>query len=109
MLPKSRRLTTEDFKHLRQGRVTHTPHFLLRLFPVSPTGLSQAGKAAVVVSASTYKKAVDRNLLRRRMYHVIEAHHSLLQGHTLTLTLKKGALDASFRELEQEFITAVQK
>lgn len=106
MLPKSRRLQTGDFKNLPQARIIHAPHLLLRLFPALPI---TKGKAAVIVSASTYKKAVDRNLLRRRMYHIIGKHQVLLHGRILTVTLKKGALAAAFKELEEEFLTAIKQ
>lgn len=105
MLPKSRRLTTVDFKNLRRGKAINTPHFLLRLFPAA----KGEEKAAVIVSAAAFKKAVHRNLLRRRMYHIIEAHLPLLQGSTLTVTLKKGTLGISFKELEREFFAALEQ
>lgn len=98
MLPKSRRFKTEDFKVFRGTRVLHTPNLLLRL------GISSEknGKAAVIVSSATYKKAVDRNLLRRRVYSVLEKHPLLLFGRMVTATVKKGALKASYTTLEKE-------
>ncbi len=98
MLPKSKRLTTEDFKTLKGGRTTHTPHLILRLSP-APEGV---GKFAVVVSSSNYKRAVDRNLLRRRLYSLIKRLLPLLPKGILTVTCKKGALLATFSELENE-------
>lgn len=110
MLPKSRRLTTEDFKYIRQSATTSrasvvgTPHLLLRFLKV-PAGKE---KYAVIVGASAYKKAVSRNLLRRRIYHIIGKHPFPLQK-TLIITLKKGALGMTFKELEQELLGAVQQ
>ncbi len=103
MLPKRNRLKTEDFKDMRKMRTMHAPHFFLRIGPLS----SAENKAAVIVGSSTYKKAVDRNLLRRRMYHVLKKHFPLLKGVT-TVTFKKGALDLSFRELEAELLTLLK-
>jgi|SRR3989344_5310351 len=103
MLPKFRRLKTEDFKDMHKMRAVNAPHFLLRM---SVGG--NHGKVAVIVSSSNYKRAVDRNLLRRRMYHIIEKHYSKLHGKTVTVTIKKGALKASFGELEQEFLKAIR-
>ncbi|MDO8594638.1 MAG: ribonuclease P protein component [bacterium] len=102
MLPKSQRLKTGDFKSMRPSRTVHTPHLLLRVFP-APTG---TGKAAVIVSSATYKKAVDRNLLRRRVYRLIQKHHTLLSRGTVTVTVKKGALTLSFGDLERELCGA---
>ena len=104
MLSKSRRLKTEDFKDMRKMRVVHAPHFLLRV----TVGVNR-GKAAVIASSSAYKKAVNRSLLRRRMYHIIEKHYSLLHGRTVTVTIKKGALGASFGELEKELVEILTK
>src|SRR3989344_8768668 len=110
MLPKSRRLKTEDFKNFRQftttprTQVVNAPHLLLRFFRVPPG----KEKFAVIVSASTYKKAVERNLLRRRIYHII-AKHPFQPQKTLTVTVKKGALGVALKELEQEFLEATKK
>lgn len=103
MLPKLKRLKTEDFKVSLKTDVIHAPHFLLRL-----SNGEIHGKAAVIVSSSTYKRAVDRNLLRRRVYDIIGKHYPLLNERTLKVILKKGALAASFRELEQEFLKAIE-
>lgn len=110
MLPKSRRLKTKDFRDIRQSAATsraaviNAPHLLLRFLKV-PQGEE---RFAVIVSASSYKKAVERNLLRRRVYHII-AKHPFTPRRTLTVTLKKGALDSTFKELEQEFLTAAMQ
>lgn len=105
MLPKSKRLTAADFKSLRRGRTINAPHFLLRLFPAK----KGEEKAAVIVSASAYKNAVDRNLLRRRMYHIIRAHPFALHEQVFTVTMKKGARDVPFKKLEEEFLSAFKQ
>ncbi len=105
MLPKSKRLTTEDFKNIRGGKTIHTPHLMFRLTPV-PKGRE---KFAVIVSSSSYKRAVDRNLLRRRVYSALAKRLPALQGNTVTVTCKKGALTATFAELEGELHSALLK
>lgn len=108
MLPKSQRLHTEDFKDLRKARTVHAQHLFIRVAALSGNGTSSpAGRSAVIVAASTYKKAVDRNLLRRRMYHVIAKHPDVLRGESFTVTLKKGALECTSGELEREFLQAL--
>ena len=81
-------------------KTAHAPHFFLRTRAASP----KEEKVAVIVSGSTYKKAVDRNLLRRRMYHLLRKHKKTTAGLALTVTFKKGALKSTFEELEQEFL-----
>ena len=105
MLPKAQRLTTEDFKKIRGGKTVHTPHLIFRLTSV-PKGTE---KSAVIVSSSSYKKAVDRNLLRRRLYSIIAENFSLRTGFTLTVTCKKGARAVPFADLQKEFTAALTK
>lgn len=103
MLPKAKRLTTEDFKQFRRTSITHTAYFLFRFRRV-PAGAEQF---AVVVPSVAYKKAVSRNLLRRRMYHLMRAHQSGLLGLSLAVTIKKGARELPFKTLEREFLNGV--
>ena len=105
MLPKSKRLTTEDFKKIKGGKVLHTTHLILRLSVCS----KGSEKSAVVISSANYKRAVDRNLLRRRLYTIIETHLALRVGVHLTVTIKKDALANSYSTLEKEFETALIK
>ncbi|MSU56120.1 MAG: ribonuclease P protein component [Candidatus Taylorbacteria bacterium] len=98
MLPKAKRFKTEDFKEMRKMHTVHTPHFFIRFCEV-PLGQE---KTAVIVSSSTYKKAVDRNKLRRRMYHLVAEHASLRSGKALSITFKKGALGIPFRDIGAE-------
>lgn len=105
MLPKSKRLTTEDFKKIRGGKTVHTPHLILRLTSVP----KETEKSAVIVSSASYKRAVDRNLLRRRLYSIIAKHLLLRSGFNLTITVKKGALTVPYGALQGEVETALAK
>ncbi len=105
MLPKAKRLTTEDFKKIRGGKTLHTPHLILRLTQV-PSGLE---RFAVIVSSSSYKRAVDRNLLRRRVYSGLRKISARMNGYLVTVTCKKGALTATFAELEKELASTLLK
>lgn len=63
MLAKSQRLSRSRFlEFFKTGRRAHTPHFTLVYTP-APTF-----HGAVVVGKKVYKKAHDRNRLRRRIY-----------------------------------------
>ena len=83
----------------------HAPHFFIRFCRVSPGN----EKVAVIVSSSAYKRAIDRNKLRRRMYHLAVKHSLRLSGRTFTATLKKGALTLPFTELENELLSLFPK
>lgn len=66
MLPKEKRLTRDEFsRFFVSGKRTHTPAFQIIYTP------SPITKVAVVVGKKVYKKAVDRNRLRRQLYHIM--------------------------------------
>lgn len=106
MLSKRKRLRGADFKRFRGAKVIHTPHFLVR----TVTGASRFG-AAAVVSAAVAKKAVTRNLMRRRIYAILE--RLLLQQKQpqalLSITAKKGAAALSFQGMQDELTPALQQ
>ena len=102
MLPKQRRLSTEDFKELKRSFVLHTPHFLVRLAP--KTG---ASKAAAIVSTAISKRAVVRNRLRRRIYAVLQGI-DCPQGY-LTITAKRGAAELDYGVVKAELTAQLQK
>ncbi len=63
MLKKSHRLTRQQFsEYFTAGRRIHTPHFTIITAPADQF------HGAVVVGKKVYKKAVDRNRCRRRVY-----------------------------------------
>jgi ribonuclease P protein component len=67
MLPKSQRLTTEEFLVvMEKGRVTHSPLFLMRIISGMP-----ATKFAAVAPKKVAKTAVERNKIRRQTYDAI--------------------------------------
>ena len=107
MLAKKRRLRAADFKEFRGAAVLHTPHFLLR---VKKTAGSAPARAAAVVSAAVSKKAVTRNLIRRRVYAVLEGNDfRALPPLLLSISAKKGAKELSFSEIKQELAAALLK
>lgn len=66
MLKKKERLTKKEFdRFFSLGKRSHSPAFSLVYSP-APTF-----HAAVVVGKKVYKRAVDRNRLRRRLYNII--------------------------------------
>lgn len=66
MLKKKERLTKKEFdRFFSAGKRIHSPAFTLLYTP------SETFHGAVVVGKKVYKKAVDRNRLRRRLYNAL--------------------------------------
>ncbi len=106
MLPKSKRLTRRDIESLggRGGRKVHTEHFSLIAQPHARE------KWGVVVSKKVARKAVARNLLRRRLYALArEVGSPYPAPHSLLIITKKGAAEGSFQELRTEFMQLCER
>jgi len=98
MLPKKKRLHTEDFKEFKGSKTVHTPHFIFRW----KNGVSET-RIAAIVATSVAKSAVDRNKLRRRVYEALGAGTAVVpQVALISITAKKGASTISFGEIEHE-------
>lgn len=96
MLKKKERLTKKEFdRSFSLGRRAHTSLFTL----VSHT--SDDFHGAVVVGKKVFKRAVDRNRLRRRLYNILYrlSRANNLKGVYIILT-KPTAGKASFAELQ---------
>lgn len=66
MLPKQKRLSQAEFsRFFASAKRLHTSFGQILYVPY------EVKKASVVVSKKVYKKAVDRNHLRRQLYHLI--------------------------------------
>ena len=69
MLPRSQRLSVAYFNQvMEKGRVTHSPLFLLRFLKTDSAGQT---RIAAVAPQKIFKKAVQRNKLRRQMYEAV--------------------------------------
>lgn len=62
MLPKSKRITAQDFKGKKTRLVYRGAFFDISLSPAETT------KFACIISKKRIKRAVDRNQVRRRVY-----------------------------------------
>ena len=67
MLPKKERLTSFDFKGIRP-RIIFRGDFLD--IAVSPS--KTISRFACVISKKKVKKAVDRNTIKRKIYHILQ-------------------------------------
>ena len=103
MLKKSQRLTTKEFdQFFKTGKRIHSP--LLQLI-YSP---AEDFHGSAVVGKKIYKRAVDRNLYRRRLYNAL---YKLKQKTDLKgvyiLLLKPAAKGVSYAELEQAIVEVI--
>ena len=107
MLPQGRRITRQLFPtDLRQGQVFHSIHLSLRVLQGAPTN----ARISVVVSKKTAKLAVDRHLIKRRVYESVRAFEKTakLSAGSYVFFAKKDAHTISFKELREEVGTLLQ-
>lgn len=106
MLPKTKRVKRALFqKVFSSGRTLHSTYLTARIVLTSPTPLASGApsKFSFVVSKAVAKKAVDRNLLRRRGYSVISKLYNLFPaGLVVVFFYKKGADKLSYASLSKE-------
>lgn len=96
MLKKKERLTKKEFdRFFASGARKHGQLFTL-IFNADPNF-----HGAVVVGKKVYKRAVDRNQLRRRLYNILyrQSRDQGLRGVYIILA-KPAAVFASFTELK---------
>ncbi len=103
MLKKNNRITTAEFKKLGKPiRVLHTAFFSVRLHTIA----NMQPKFAIVVSKKVAQTAVERNLLRRRLYELFGKNAGDSSGGiAVVVFVKKEAIKATFRELKDSFST----
>ena len=97
MLKKKERLTKKEFdRFFSIGKRLHSPAFTLIYTP------DETFHGAVVVGKKVYKKAVDRNRLRRRLYNAL---YKVVRETDITgvfiILAKAGATGLDFGELRQ--------
>lgn len=95
MLPKSKRFTKEDFSITR-------PKIFFRgeLFDCAYVTLPTQ-KFACVIAKKTLKKAVERNLVKRRIMSVVETI-GLSTTYSIIVYPKKNSLITPYSQLEEQ-------
>jgi ribonuclease P protein component len=93
MLPKSKRLTKQDFTITR-------PKIFFRgeLFDLAFCVLTTQ-KVGCVISKKTLKKATDRNFVRRRFYSLF-LDIKVPKNYSIIVYPKKNSLTYSYKELQ---------
>jgi ribonuclease P protein component len=74
-----------------------------------PNG-TQDSRYAFVVGVKVSKRAVERNKVRRRMREIVRLHIGRIKpGFDIAFIAKKEALSATYKEIEQDMATAVDR
>jgi ribonuclease P protein component len=99
MLPRRERLSTEEFiEVMKNGRVVHSPLFLMRVQKNAGTT-----KFAAVASKKVGKTAVMRNKIQRVTYEAVGTHiKKIVPGTRAILFPKEQALTKELTALTAE-------
>ena len=100
MLPRSGRISKTLFTEvITHGNVFHSPHFSLRVY-------KQGGNNsafAVAASKKIVTTATKRNLVKRRVYHVIRKYRTNIKSSfACIIFVKKSILEIPFLDFENE-------
>jgi len=108
MLPKLQKINREDFpKDFRKGRTYNSLNISLS---VTKNKVNTPSKFSFVSSSKVSKKAIKRNLLRRRGYYIIRKNKTQIKpGFICVLFFKKGAVNLNYKEIEDEILTLLKK
>lgn len=107
-LLKSRRLRhRSEYERVRRDGTTRRGKLLmLNVAPVENSGPSRAG----FVTSRRIGGAVVRNRVRRRLREIVRQHqHELREGFWFVLIAKNGAVSASYRSLEDEWLRLARR
>lgn len=102
MLPKKKRVTKEVFSSImKDGKTTYSPLFSLRFLVNKDSGF------ACVVPKAVFKKAHDRNSLRRKGYNALR--EMPLPPILGIFFFKKEAKDVTASQIRQQIELVFQK
>lgn len=108
MLSKINRLRKKkDFQRAyRQGRSFSAPGLWMKILP-NHLGITRVG---IVVSRKISRKAVQRNLIKRRLRNIVRLYlPSLLAGYDIVLTARPGILEQSYLSLRKTIENLFQR
>jgi ribonuclease P protein component len=107
MLKKKHRLSRREFETLlKKGRRFSGTHLTLLTAKISHA--VDIPKFSVVVSKKTAKRATARNLVRRRVYALLQGYVGL-QGTHNALYAKPSIVTRSFEEINQELANLFER
>ncbi len=107
MLPSKNRVNKTLFKEiLKNGRSIHSPSFS---FKYLNNPISTERQFSVVVSKKVLKRAVDRNLLKRRIYSILKEQLKLNKPYSCVIWPKKEISKMSYAELSVLLLNELKK
>jgi ribonuclease P protein component len=105
MLPSAHRLRkTKEIEHVwKRGRSFFAPTIQCKI--VAANDRTAPTKIAFVIGTKVEKRAVKRNLWKRRAREIIRAHVSeIMPGLDIVISAKKGAIEMSFADMEKTLL-----
>ncbi len=115
MLPRKNRIPKSLFESVfKRTKAIQGRYFKLRFLIVKDLPTGQAGNKqsqfSFITSKTVSKKAVQRNLLRRRGYSIIQKNLKNIKTPLLAFFLfNKEAVGATYKELEADIISLLNK
>lgn len=111
MLKKSFKLKSKDKLIsfvLKKGKELKNKHFTIRFLEAEN---NKTNKYAIIIGNKISKKAVERNLLRRRIFNIIKNNNQMETDSSKNIVIlpRKSVLEFSFNELEDSLIPLLNK
>ena len=106
--PKSARLSkASEFRKLKnEGRAQQGRYMILSALQSGENAPARAG----FITSRRVGCAVERNLVRRRLREIFRTHRGhLAHGHWLVVVARRAAVEASFAELESEWLRLARR
>ncbi|MBU4479844.1 ribonuclease P protein component [Patescibacteria group bacterium] len=109
MLPKKQKVNKKLFDEVfKTGKSYHSDFLFLKLLKLEDP--KEKSHFAVVVSKKISKKAVERNLIKRRIFAVLKENKDQIKtGFAVVFFVKKGTEKMSFEEYKKETINLLEK
>lgn len=90
---------------LKKGKSSHSPHMSIKVLSMPDIGKS---KFYFVVSGKIIKKAVKRNLFKRRGRHITKSAKTK-NGHIAVFFAKKGVGNLEYPDFKEEILDLMEK
>jgi ribonuclease P protein component len=110
MLPKQHRLVRSDYDLIfKKGRRIRGRNFGLIILPAEDK--KEPSKIGIIVTKKVFKKAVDRNKLKRQLRNIMISTivMRLPFGNKIVISVFPFAANLKFIEIKEEIITLFEK
>lgn len=111
MLSARYKLTSEQFSSFQPTQTVHSEFFTLKKGGVFTETPLSSPLFAVVVSKKVAKLAVKRNVIKRKVFSLVQKHQNSLpeKPYAYIFYIKKGILEADTQTIEADFKTILSK